>query len=180
MKTGANLSTLLAGLASVFLVGACGSGTGTGSAPLLGTWTYSGSVPAFVNVTLTFKSDNSFTFVEDVAPFSRPAGVDPNTCVTTDIYDGTHRETTSGGAGALTLNFAGGTANQVSGCSDSSWNSAGTPMTPDAIASYRAQGLIPPETVNYATTSTTLLLITPNDGSGGIGRGAGTTFVKSP
>jgi len=157
-------------------VGACGSDAGgDGPDPLLGTWTYSGSVPSRVDVTLTFESDGSFTGAEDVTP----AGIESEPCVTTELYEGTYVENASSGANTLTFGFARGTRNQVSGCSDPSDDSPGTPMTPEDIVSYRDQGLIPPETVTYAVTSTTLLLSSPEDGMAGIGRGSGSSFTRS-
>jgi hypothetical protein len=146
--------------------------------PLVGTWTYSGNVPAQVNITLTFKADKTFTFVETVAPWGYPAGYVPNGCVTTDTYPGTYAESVPGGTNTLTWTFAGGTANAVSGCNDASMDSTGTPMTPDAITSYRNQGLIPPTTTTYSATSTTLVLTSPGNGTVGIGRNPGTTFTK--
>jgi hypothetical protein len=145
--------------------------------PLVGTWTFGGNVPDQVNIFLTLKSDKTFTFVETVAPWEYPAGYVPNGCVTTDTHLGTYAESVSGGTNTLTWTFAGGTANAISGCNDASMDSAGTPMTPDAIASYRNQGLIPPTTTTYTATSTTLVLTSP-DNRVGIGRNPGTTFTK--
>jgi hypothetical protein len=149
-----------------------------GSDPLVGTWTSSRPALSVVDATVTFASDKTFTFVETVAPFSYPAGYVPNGCVTTDTYFGTYAESVSGGASTLTWAFAGGTANAVSGCNNASNDSTGTPMTADAIASYRDQGLIPPTTTTYAVTSTTLVLTSPANAYG-VGRSPGTTFTKS-
>jgi hypothetical protein len=117
--------------------------------------------------------------VADVAPATLPVGVEPGTCVTTQSFDGTYAETASSDGNTLEWTFAGGTANQVSGCSDPANDSPGTPMTPDAIASYRNQGLVPPATTTYTVTATTLLLTSPDVQHVGIGRGQGTTFTKS-
>ncbi|HEV3193228.1 MAG TPA: hypothetical protein VGY54_22120 [Polyangiaceae bacterium] len=148
--------------------------------PLVGTWTYSGNVPARVVITLTFNSDKTFAFVEQVAPAATPVPVDggPEGCVTTHTFLGTYAETVSGGANTLTWTFAGGTANAVSGCNPASYDTAGTPMTADSITAYRAQGLIPPTPETYTVTSTTLVLTPP--GNRGFGLGATTTFTRSP
>ncbi len=184
MRNVANHFILAAALAIASSLGACsstGSSYGDSSDPLVGTWTYSGRVPNIVNVTLTFKSDKSFAFVETVAPVTLPPGVMPGTCVTTHTYDGAYVATSSSAVNTLDWTFSGGTANQVTGCSDPSTNSSGTPMTSDAIASYRNQGMIPPATTTYDVTATTLLLTSPDVQHIGIGRGPqGTTLTRSP
>ena len=145
--------------------------------PLVATWIFSGRVPALVAITLTFNSDKTLTFVEEVAPPTTPAGFVPDGCVTTDSFSATYAETVSGGVNTLTWTFKDGTANAVSGCNTASNASAGTPMTAAAIEDYRAQGLIPPTTETYAVTSTTLVL-TPTVSSGA-GLSTSTTFTKS-
>jgi hypothetical protein len=155
MRRSANRICWSAAWLGAFALGACG---GDDPGPLVGTWTYSGHVPAIVSITLTLRSDATFTFVEDVAPPTTPAGYKPDGCVTTHTYLGTYAGTVSGGASTLTWTFTGGTANAVSRCATASSNSAGTPMTADAIAGYRAQGLIPPSTEAYTVTPTTLVL----------------------
>jgi hypothetical protein len=123
--------------------------------PLVGSWTFSGSVPARVTVTLTFRPDGSFTMVETVAPSSYPAGYQPSSCVTTDTYLGTYSDGTVSGTSTLDLTFTGGTSNAVVGCDA---GSAGTPMTASDIASYRDEGLVPATISTYAMTSTNLVL----------------------
>src|SRR5258708_34886223 len=113
MRNAANHFILAAALACASSLGACsGSGRSNGdsSDPLVGTWTYSGRVPNIVNGTLTFKSDNSFAFVETVAPVTLPAGVVPGTCVTTDTYSGAYDETISCAVNNLGWSFSGGTS----------------------------------------------------------------------
>ena len=178
---GSNASTTGGGGAGGTPAATGGTTGNDGRDPLLGTWTYSGHVPASVNITLTFNSDKTFIFAEDVAPANIPAGVVPTGCVTTDTYLGTYAETVSGGTNTITWTFTGGTANAVSRCDAAfvSYESAGTPMTPDAITSYRDEGLIPPPTDNYVVTSTTLVLTNPAySGTIGIGHSPGTTFTK--
>ena len=60
-----------------FVVGALGIG-GCGSnnpAPPVGTWTFSGMVPAIITIALTFNPDGTFSAVEQVAPPTTPAGM---------------------------------------------------------------------------------------------------------
>ena len=171
---------LLAGVLSA--CGGASSDPGNGAEatdPLVGTWTYSGRVPAFVAITLTMRADNSFTFVEEVAPYSLPAGYVPNGCVTTETYLGTYAATLAGAKSSVSWTFATGTANSVSGCNDPSGDSAGTAMTEEAIASYREQGLIPPSTVTYSVTSTALVLNPGVSSNKAVGLSASTTFAKS-
>ncbi len=161
-------------LASALALCACGGTSDDATSkqdPLLGAWTFSGNVPASVALTINLKDDKSFSFVETVAPFSRPAGVVDDGCVTTDTYLGTYAETAPN---TLTWTFSAGTANAVSSCGTASNDSAGTPMTADAIESYRQQGLIPKATVTYTMTSTALVL-TP-----GLSVNASTTFTAAP
>jgi hypothetical protein len=164
-------------LLNALAASACGS---NGQDPLVGTWTYSGNVPAIVTINLAFKSDKTFTFVEEVAPPTTPAGSVPNGCVVTQTFSAAYAETVSAGMSTLTWTFTGGMANVVAGCNDASNNSPGTPMTADAVASYTDQGLIPPTTVSYTVTSTTLVLASTGSPSAGVGRSPGTTFTKSP
>ncbi len=135
------------------------------SDPLVGTWQFNGHVPAIVTITLTFKSDKSFTFSETVAPATTPVGYFPNGCITTHSLYGTYAAAVSGGVNTLTWTFDGGTANAISGCNNAASDFAGTPMTPADIAGYTAQGLIPPTTETFAATSTTLVLTTASGDS---------------
>jgi len=135
-----------------------------------------------VNITLTLNADKTFTCIEDVAPISVPAGYVPTGCVTTDTYLGTYSVTVSGSTNTLNWNFASGTANAISGCDAEfiAYESAGTPMTADAIISYRNQGLIPPPTDDYTVTSTTFVITNPAySGSIGVGHSPGTSFSRT-
>jgi hypothetical protein len=151
--------------------------------PLVGTWKWSGRAGAFVDLTITFNEDKTLAFSEHVTPASFPAGTIPTmptTCVTTDLYAGTYAETSSQGGHALTWTFTNGTADAVTGCSDASSDSPGSPIPADAIDSLIGQGWIPPYTVSYSVTPTTLILSSSDTAHVGVGRGAGTTFAKVP
>jgi hypothetical protein len=152
-----------------FSCGASADGGTTQPAAIVGTWTYSGSVPDLVNVTLTLCADGSFSFAEQVAPATTPAGGGDGGggCVTTDTYQGVYG--TSVGGGEVKWAFETGTANAISGCADVSENSPGIAMTSAAIESYRSQGLIPPPQEAYTTTATTLVLTPLDDTGGGVG-----------
>ena len=156
---------------------ACG---GDGGDPLAGTWTYSGHVPAIVNIRLTFNPDQTLTFVEDVAPPTTPAGYVSDGCVTTHTFFATYAETSSGDTNTLTWTFTGGTANAVSGCGTASSDSPGTPMTAEGIAAYTAEGLVPPTTETFTVTPTTLVLTPPAGATQGTGLSSSTTFTKLP
>jgi hypothetical protein len=123
--------------------------------PLVGSWTYSGSVPDLITVTLTFGVDHTLTMQESVAPLTTPAGGTNTSCITMDTYLGTYAEGVDGGTNTLALTFTGGTANAIVDCDA---GRSGTPMTPDSIADYREQGLVPATMNNYAVTSTALVL----------------------
>lgn len=125
--------------------------------PLVGSWTYSGSVPDRITVTLTFGADNTLTMQESVAPLTVPAGGFATSCVTMDTYFGTYAEGVANGTNTLALTFTGGTTNAIVDCDASS---PGTPMTPDLIADYRDQGLVPATMDNY-TVSSAALVLTP-------------------
>jgi hypothetical protein len=158
--------------AVLVLAGACGSGD---HRPLVGTWTYSGSVPDFVTLALTFNANGTFAAVEQVAPFSIPAGEEraPG-CATTDSYSGSYESSDAGGQGTVTWTYDTGTVNAVLGCDDASLDMPGTAATSDVIASYTAQNTLPPATEAYVETQATLVL-TP-----GFGRGTlPTTFTRS-
>ena len=133
--------------------------------PLVGTWTFSGHVPAIVTITLTFKADRSFTFSETVAPLITPVGYVPNGCITTHSLYGTYAAAASSGVNTLTWTFIGGTANAISGCNNPASDFSGTPMTPADITGYTAQGLIPPTTETFVATATTLVLTTTSGDS---------------
>jgi hypothetical protein len=139
------------------VLGGCGT-----AAPeaLVGVWTFKGSVPAIVDVTFTLNDNRTFTFAENVAPPTTPAGYAPDGCITADSYSGTYSE----GASTLTLTFAGGTVNAVSGCNDASTNSPGRPATDADITAFTDQGLILPRTESFSLTLTTLTL-TPGLGN---------------
>jgi hypothetical protein len=144
---------------------------------LLGTWTYSGSVPDLVNVTLTFKADKTLAFVEQIAPASEPAGSMDDGCVTTDAFSATYVEIAVGDVHTLHWALTSGTTNVVTGCKAASYDSSGSPLTEDDLSSYITQGTVLPTTVTYTTTATTLRLTsTTGDGLGGSN---GTTFTKA-
>jgi hypothetical protein len=157
-----------------FAIGALGIG-GCGSnnpAPPVGTWTFSGGVPAIITIALTFNPEGNFSAVEQVAPPTSPAGAGPAPgCATTDSYSGTYDVSDAGGKNTVTWTYGTGTVNAIEGCDDASLNTAGTTATPDGIASYTAQNILPPATEAYAETQTTLFF-TP-------GFGPSTSFVKS-
>lgn len=161
-------------LFSFFVVGALGVG-GCGSsnpAAPIGTWTYSGRVPAIITIALTFDRDGTFSAVEQVAPASTPAGAEPASgCATTDRYSGTYDLSDTGGKSTITWIYGAGTVNAVEGCDDASLDAAGTAAAPDAIASYTSQNILPPATEAYTETQTTLV-IAP-------GFGTSTTFVRA-
>jgi hypothetical protein len=163
------LALCFVALLSLNALGACG---GEPPAPLVGTWTFAGSVPAIVKTTLTFHSDKTFVFMEDVAPPTTPAGSVSDGCIVTDTLSATYAEGVTGDVNTLTWKFTHGTANAVSGCNAASNDSPGTPMTSDAISDYIDEGLVPPMAVTYLLTSTTLAL-TP-----GLGPNT-TTFTKA-
>ena len=162
--------------AVAFLIGGLCSVASCGSDDheLVGTWTFTGTGPAIVTLSLSFKPDKTCTFVEQVAPLTTPAGSQPNGCVATDTYACTYAESAAGSTNTLTWTFVGGTRNAVSGCNTPSNNYGGTPMTAADVAAYTDQGLIPHATVDFAVTSTTLTL-TP-----GIGFRSSTVFTRSP
>jgi hypothetical protein len=167
-------------LVGALALGACGGDDpNPAQDPLLGTWTYSGSVPDEVTVALTFNPDKTFTFVEQLAPSTEPAGFMPDGCVTTDTFSAKYAEAVSGGTNTLTWTFAGGTTNAVSGCKSKSNDLAGTPMTTADIKAYTVEGLVPPTTLKYTATSTSLILTSSVTDSAGVGQGSGTTFTKS-
>ena len=157
--------------------GGCGS-SNPSSVPLVGTWTYSGHVPAIITLALTFNSDGTFSAVEQVAPATGgPAGQQPSPgCTTTDSYAGTYAVSEAGGQRFVTWNYDTGSVNAILGCDDASLDMAGSAATPDAIASYTEQNILPPATEAYTQTPTTLLLRPGFEGSSG----ASTTFTKSP
>jgi hypothetical protein len=95
MRTIANRAGLIATLVGALTLGGCGGAESP--APLMGSWTYSGQVPAFVTVDLTFNPDQTFTFVEKVAPPTTPAGSTGNGCVTTHTFSAAYAETVAGG-----------------------------------------------------------------------------------
>ena len=174
MRTTSHLIVIVGG---ALVIGAC---SGEDSDSLVGRWTFSGQVPAIVTVDLNFKADQTFTYVEQVAPPTLPAGSVPNGCVTSQNFSAAYDENVAGGVRWLTWTFTDGTANVVSGCNDSSHDSAGTPMTMEAIAAYIEQGIIFPTDLMYVVTPTTLVVSSNVSGGGGIGRSAGTTFRKAP
>ncbi len=167
----ASLATLAA---AALALGACSassspSTTSNEQSPLVGTWTYSGSVPDSITVYVSFEANKAFTFVETVAPATTPAAT-PDAgdlsgnagCVVEDSYEGTYDTTSTGGTNTLTMNFASGTANRVYRCTSGSGDSPGQAMDQAAIDSYRGQGLIPAPAETYDVTSTTLVLTPPN------------------
>jgi hypothetical protein len=157
------------------LVLAVGSGCGSRSPePPIGTWTFSGSVPAQITIALTFKADGTFSAAEQVAPPTTPVGSAERAagCTTTDTFSGTYDVATSSGVNTLTWTYAAGTVNVVAGCDDPSFDRPGTSATPDGIDAYTAQNILPPSAEAYAETETTLVL-TP-------GFRTSTTFTKVP
>jgi hypothetical protein len=124
--------------------------------PLVASWSFHGSVPDRIAVTLTFAADKTFLMKETVAPWGLPAGAKPTSCITTDSYFGTYAERDTEGHRMLSLTFAGGTANAISGVGCKS--ESGTPMTATDIEGYRSQGLVPATTNTYALTGSALVL----------------------
>lgn len=162
-------------LISMFaLVVVHGGGCGSESQPRpIGTWTYSGNTPNIVTLALTFNADGTFGAVEQVAPLTRPAGLTPSPgCATTDSYSGRYDISSTSGTSTVTWTYDTGTVNAILGCDDPSIDSAGTAATPEAIAAYTAEHILPPATEAFAQTQTTLVL-TP-------GFGSSTTFTRSP
>jgi hypothetical protein len=180
MRKGANPVGRIVTLVGALVLGACDGGSGGASqASLVGGWTYSGHVPAIVTVALTFDRDQTFTFVEQVAPPTTPAGSGPSSCVTSHNFSAAYVQGVAGGVNTLAWTFTEGTRNVVSGCPDASQDSAGTPMTADDITAYEDEGVFPPTNLTYAVTATTLVLGSSVSGLG-IGRSDGTTFTKLP
>jgi hypothetical protein len=143
--------------------------------PLIGSWNYQGGAGISINATLTFRPDGTFVMVEMVAPTLYPIGLGPSTCHTTDLYLGTYEEDVDGGAAVLGLTFDGGMSNAIVGCGACR---PGTPMTADAVAANRAQGLVPATSNTYMASSTTLVLV-PTSGMPGPGLGhSPTTFNR--
>ncbi len=169
----------LVALSSAALAG-CGSSLGDPNAtdgpdPLVGAWTYSSRPPDPVAINLALNADKTFTFVEEVAPFGYPAGVVPVPgCATTHTFLGTYAEAVSGGAPMLLWTYTGGTVNAILRCDDPSHDSVGTPVTAEDIAVRIADNGIPPMTVGYTVTSTTLVL------AYSWVVGGSTTLTKSP
>ena len=126
-----------------------------------------------ITIALTFDADGTFSAGEQVAPATGgPAGSEPAPgCQTTDSYRGLYVVFTAGGQSTMTWAYDTGTVNAIVGCDDPSRDMAGTPATPDAIASYTDQNILPPATEAYRVTPTTLVL-TP-------GFGPSTTFARS-
>jgi hypothetical protein len=165
---------------NVGMTGGGGSTTGSGDSttgaagstardPLVGTWTAKG-VGQVVNITFTVASDKTFTIVDVVAPVV--AG--PGKCVTRESFFASYAETISGSTSTMTWTFTGGTRNAVSGCPSASDDSAGFPMTADALNADIGIGIFPPTTVTYVVTPTTLeLRWSPIKG------GPNITFTKS-
>lgn len=150
-------------------MGGCASNN---PAPPIGTWTFSGAVPAFITIALTFGPDGTFSAVEQVAPPTTPAGAQPAAgCATTDRYSGIYDVSDVSAKRTLSWTYGTGTVNAVEGCDDGSLNAAGTAATADGVASFTAQNILPPATETYTETATTLVL-TP-------GFGTSTTFAKS-
>ena len=126
-------------------------------------------------INLALNADKTFTFVEEVAPFGYPAGVEPVPgCATTHTFFGTYAETVFGGAPALQVAYTGGTVNAIVRCDDPSNDSVGTAVSSENIVVLIADNRIPPTTVGYTVTSTTLVLAY----SWVIG--GSTTLTKSP
>jgi hypothetical protein len=169
-------------LLAVFALSGCGGESegaqGVTRDPLLGTWMYSGHVPANVDVALTFNADKTLKLVEQIAPASGPAGTMADGCVTTDTLTGTYVEgVLAADINTLSWTFSSGTANIQTGCDVVAYNTPGTPMTADAVSSYIEQGILPPMSLTYTADASTLVL-TSKAGTG-VGSSAGTTFTKS-
>ena len=145
----------------------------TDPAPLVGTWTYSGRVPAVITIALTFNADGTFSALETVAPPTLPAGAVPSPgCQTTDTYAGTYVVLEADAKSTVTWTYDTGTVNAILGCDDPSVDRAGTAATPEGIAAFTAQNILPPAMEAFTQTPTTLVL-TP-------GFGTSTTFAKFP
>jgi hypothetical protein len=166
----------LASLIGAGLGAGCGSNSASAIAPI-GTWTYSGHVPAIITIALTFNPDGTFTAAEQVAPATTPAGspAAPG-CATTDSYAGTYGVSEADGHSTVTWSYDTGTVNAVEGCDDASLDRAGTAATPDGIASFTEQNILPPATEAYTQAATTLVLTPGFEGTSG----TGTVFTKSP
>jgi hypothetical protein len=182
MKSVARVGLSVALLAAFALNGCRGESEGAQGVtqdPLLGTWTYSGHVPAIVEVALTFSADKTLKLVEQIAPASEPAGAMADGCVTTDTLTGTYVEGMSAAdIKTLSWTFSSGTANiHQTGCKVVAYNTAGTPMTADAVSSYIEQGTLPPMSLTYTANASTLVL--SSKAGTGVGSSGGTTFTKS-
>lgn len=179
--TSARCSMGLVLVASAFCAGASASNTSdtiriqANADPLVGTWTWSGKAPGPTTLTITFNADKTLVFNEQVAPWGEPVGVVPNGCVTTELYHGTYART---GDHELTWAFTDGTANEVAGCRNPADDSAGAPMTSANVTANIEQGHLPPTTVRFDVTASTLRLTSPDTSTAGVARGAGTTFTK--
>jgi hypothetical protein len=143
-----------------------------GRDPLVGTWIFTGNVPARVTSALSINPDGTFTCVEQVAPATLPAGAGQIPCVTTLAFSAKYIETVIDGMDTLMWTFVSGTANAVTGCRSN--NSSGTPMTAEGVVSLIAQGIILPTRVAYSASSETLVF-NPMATGGGFNR---TEFIK--
>src|SRR5580765_2185714 len=92
-------------VAAILVLSGLSACDGSSQDPLVGTWTFSGQVPAIVNIALSVNSDKTFTFVEQVAPATTPAGTMGAACITTDTFAATYAEMISGGTNTLTWTF---------------------------------------------------------------------------
>lgn len=133
-------------------------GAGSTADPLVGTWTFRGQVPAYVTAKLTLGPEKVFTFTENVAPATTPIGYEPDGCIVTHSILGTYVQHVIDGVSALSWTFSSGVANVITGCRDPRHNDEGTRITAEDVDGYIGQGLVPPKTVTYSVTSTTLIL----------------------
>jgi hypothetical protein len=137
---------------------------------LVGKWV-SREAPA-VNlalITLTLNADRTLEFIVDFEPWTTPAGsVRAKGCVTLGTFEGTYAESVTNGTNVLAWMFTAGSSDQVAHCDDSSLDRSGTPITD--VTDIIRLGRLPPTTVNYAVTSTSLTLSPPY----------GITFTRAP
>lgn len=147
--------------------------------PLVGSWTFSGRVPAVVFITLTFDADKTFGLDEQIAPGTWPAGYDggPAGCVVSIRIAGTYDATASDEMRTLTWTPTSGVSNAVTGCRDSGNDREGAPIDGDSIDGYVAQGVLPPRSVQYTVSRASLTL---NPGVAGGDLSSETRFSRKP
>lgn len=132
---------------------------GRGPDLLIGTWAASGPGPNIPLSLLTLSADKAFTFWQKFVPATTPAGfMAAGGCTVSQTILGTYVETMLDGTSALTWTFTSGSGNDVAGCDDVTINGAGAPIDAGGIDLLIDEGRIPPKTVIYSATATTLVL----------------------